>query len=348
MNRIGLLTLGRGLDLAGRRWPVISIGYVFLVAMASTFIAAVMSETPFSVWFKDTPYLLVTVLILFVVLGILWDGSLISLGLVCELLTRHAHVRATASMTVEAMRRLRFFTCGMQPLVMVLLTMFAILGTSNITLISLKLLGQVTSWRDPWLWQVEGPAIEWIATLPINVSAWDKLYHSAWGIELLASFVLILVGRDARLVKLFGISLILLFYFGRFLGLLNPVMGPALYQPGLYQYLDGSLSEKAMRLVSEVMAQAPEKAMEKGGILLGGVSAMPSLHVAMVFVTAYWLAFANRWTALATVPWVVAVWISTVVLGWHYVLDGAGGIVLGIGCLWMTNRLFGETRVLAE
>jgi membrane-associated phospholipid phosphatase len=66
---------------------------------------------------------------------------------------------------------------------------------------------------------------------------------------------------------------------------------------------------------------------------------MPSLHVAMVALTAYWLATAKRWTMFITVPWVLLVWTSTVILGWHYILDGVGGIILGAACAWATHQI---------
>jgi membrane-associated phospholipid phosphatase len=93
-----------------------------------------------------------------------------------------------------------------------------------------------------------------------------------------------------------------------------------------------------MREVAAIMAQSPEQAIHRGAVLLGGVSAMPSLHVAMVAVTAFWLAMAKRWTLYITGPWVLLVWTSTVVLGWHYVLDGAGGILLAVLCAVLTSR----------
>lgn len=67
-----------------------------------------------------------------------------------------------------------------------------------------------------------------------------------------------------------------------------------------------------------------------------GISAMPSLHIAV----AAWTAFVVRpkWIGLL---YVLAMWISSVHLGWHYVSDGLVGIA-GASLLW---KLAGFMRV---
>lgn len=309
------------------------------LAMMLTVVVAIAADAPFRLWFDDVPVILLIVLVLMGGMAIVWDGLLISAGLICDLSRDGQSPERKAILSVESVRRLRFFSCGLSPLAMIVATALAILGTSNITLISLRLLGFITHWRDPYLWTIEGPLIEWLTQLPIAVGAWDTLYHSCWGIELFAAFVLVLIGRGPRIILHYCLSLILLFYIGRFLGVINPVMGPALFRPELFGYLEGSVTGSALQLVASVMSQPPELAMERGGVLLGGISAMPSLHVAMVAVTAYWLIVAKRWTAWVSVPWVLLVWTATVVLGWHYILDGAAGLVLGAACIWMTYPL---------
>lgn len=316
------------------------VGALYAVCMLVTAALAGAVGSPFVLWFRDTPLLLGAMFVLILLMGVFWDGGLISLALITETLWRK-FARTPPPITVEAMRARRFFTCGPGPTVMLLATAITILGTSNITLVNLELLGDGdgTRWRDPFFWQLEGAFLRKIAALPIDTAAWDRLYHSAWGIELLAAFALVVIGRGPRIVLHYCVSMIVLFYVGRVLGVLNPVMGPAFHQPDVFAYLDGSTTGEAMRLVAGIMAAPAEQAVDSGGILLGGVSAMPSLHVAMVAVTAYWLWRAAHWTALITVPWVLLVWASTVLLGWHYALDGAGGIVLAAASAWLASRL---------
>jgi membrane-associated phospholipid phosphatase len=58
------------------------------------------------------------------------------------------------------------------------------------------------------------------------------------------------------------------------------------------------------------------------------VAAFPSLHAAYPTLGALALWQVSRRTALFMVPWCLAVWFSVVILGQHYVVDVAGGIIL--------------------
>ncbi len=315
------------------------VALIYATFTAVTVLLAQWAGSPFVPWFHDTALLLAALLGTLLLLGIVWDGSLVLLGLSAQSLRRALRRDNLGGLSVPGVRGIRFFTCGPAPIAMLLATALAILGTSNITLLSLELLVDTTRWRDPLLWELEGALLERLAGAGISVGAWDKLYHSAWGIEVVAAFALIVVGRGPRIILHYCVSMIILFYIGRLLGVINPVMGPAFFRPDLFAYLEGSASAEAMSLVSGILHASPNQALASGGVLLGGVSAMPSLHVAMVAVTAYWLARASRWTIPFTVPWVLLVWTSTVVLGWHYIVDGAGGIALGAICVWLTTRL---------
>lgn len=246
--------------------PLVSVVVIlalYVLVTLVTGISAVVIGSPFTLWFKDTELLLAAVVVLFVVLGVVWDGLWILVGLISETLGPWTLPGQDAPLTVEWARQIRFFTCGLAPTIMVVMTAFVILGTSNITLLSLKLVGNVTAWRDPILWAIERPLFEGLTRLPINTAAWDRLYHSAWAIELLAAFILVLVARGPRIVVHYCVSMILLFYVGRWLGLLNPVMGPAFYRPETFEYLRGSVTAVAMREVAVLFRRVRNKQFTK-------------------------------------------------------------------------------------
>jgi hypothetical protein len=303
-----------------------------------------MVGAPFVPWFKDTFLLLLVVFLHMVFFAIIWDGTLVAVGLGSEWLRRITVDRFGGSVSVASMRKKRFLTCGPWPTLIVVLTAFAVLGTANVTLISLELLHRSPGWNDPFFWKLEKGIFQWLTRLSINPQPWDKLYHSSWTVVLLAAFAITLFGRGTRLLLPYGLCMVLLFYGGRFLGLLTPVMGPAFYRPELFGYLKGSISDSAVDYIREMMALVPTDSAHKSGILIGGISAMPSLHVAMVAATAYWLAVSNRKTVFFTLPWVLLIWTSTAILGWHYVLDGAGGIALAAACVPCTRWLLRMVR----
>lgn len=321
-------------------WRGIGIIVVlYLLFSGLTAAIAYLVGAPFVVLFKHTWLTLLVVFLYVGILGIIWDGALIYLGVVAGALSRRQPHRLFLSLLLDFTKRMRFFSCGFWPQLLLLATAFSIYGTGNITLISLTLNASATNWLDPLYWGIEEPLIRWLISFPINTQAWDLLYHSCWGIELFAFVALVVLGRDTRIVLQYCVSMILLFYVGRFAGVFNPVMGPAFYQPELFGYLSGSVTDSAMQSVREILEIGAQQATDKSGLLLGGVSANPSLHIGMVTLTSIWLASANRFTLLVTLPWVLLVWTSTVVLGWHYALDGVGGILLALCCALSTRWL---------
>ena len=70
-----------------------------------------------------------------------------------------------------------------------------------------------------------------------------------------------------------------------------------------------------------------------------GISAMPSMHVAMVVLAA--MVLWRRSKPLGMVCWVYAagIQIGSVVLGWHYAIDGYAGALLALGCWWGSRWL---------
>lgn len=71
-----------------------------------------------------------------------------------------------------------------------------------------------------------------------------------------------------------------------------------------------------------------------------GVSAMPSLHVAtsvlFILLAKDW---GQRWFLYFTVPFALLILIGSVMLGWHYAVDGYVGAALAVLCWWGAGKL---------
>lgn len=86
--------------------------------------------------------------------------------------------------------------------------------------------------------------------------------------------------------------------------------------------------------------------LHAGGDIGGGISAMPSLHVAAAcWIALVWNAFDRRLGVLG-LAYALVILIGSVMLGWHYVVDGLAGIGI-TGLAWVVAprivRVFGSS-----
>ena len=77
----------------------------------------------------------------------------------------------------------------------------------------------------------------------------------------------------------------------------------------------------------------------KGGVAIGsGISAMPSMHVAIATLFALVCWRVRRWLGVAMSAYALAIMIGSVQLGWHYAIDGYVGAAGMIAIWWGTGR----------
>lgn len=76
-----------------------------------------------------------------------------------------------------------------------------------------------------------------------------------------------------------------------------------------------------------------------------GISAMPSLHVAIVFFGTL-IAFTtwNKLVKIASILFLIVIWFGSVHLGWHYLTDGAVSIVLVLAIWFSARWIVGKFR----
>jgi len=315
---------------------LIAILVLLVVMSALTASVAALVDAPFTLWFSDTPLLLAAVGVLLLLASLPWDATLIALGLNAALYARTT--RGESLSPLALWRRSGFFTAApVGTLVIVLVSAYAILQTSNITLIALTMLNRgITHWRDATLWRIEAPLFAFLERMPLHVAFFDGLYHMSWFVLIAVCCTFVIRERNVRLLLHFCLGMIITFYIGRLAGSFDPVMGPAFFKPERFRYVSDSATGLMMRSIATTMALPPKDAA-LSGILVGGVAAMPSLHLALVTVTTFWLAKLRRRTLLASLPWVALIWLATLAVGWHYALDGVGGIALALLCVPLTK-----------
>jgi membrane-associated phospholipid phosphatase len=68
-------------------------------------------------------------------------------------------------------------------------------------------------------------------------------------------------------------------------------------------------------------------------IFAGGISAMPSMHVAMATLFALVCWRTRRWLGIVMATYAVIIQIGSVHLAWHYAIDGYAGS-LGMLLIW--------------
>ena len=114
-------------------------------------------------------------------------------------------------------------------------------------------------------------------------------------------------------------------YFGRVTGLADPFVP-------LMSYLhEASRSHAVWALEAQEMLWHNYSLRE---VALGsGISAMPSMHVAMATLFALVCWRTKRWLGIAMTIYAIVIMIGAVHLGWHYAVDGYAS-ALGIMLIW--------------
>jgi hypothetical protein len=190
-------------------------------------------------------------------------------------------------------------------------------------------------WADPLLANMEAAlfgADAW-RLLPAQNDVIDLAYL-LWPLILCLAFVVTYFrgqpDREALLLSFF-LSVGLLGTFGQYL---LPSGGPIFWERlGHGPRFNDLVTSDHARRISDMLWIAYE---ERTVRFAAGISAFPSIHVA----TTMWLALALRHWA----GWIYlgAIFAGSIMLGWHYSLDGIAGAIGAIGCYMLARKLIGS------
>lgn len=177
-------------------------------------------------------------------------------------------------------------------------------------------------WYDAALWKIEEPLFRMLMGSWLDVpEVWDHIYVIFWPYIFLAFAIVFRTANTQRFILL-TMAFVISFYLNGVINLMFPTAGPAFYRPELF-HLAGTVSSEAQEMLRNYMAG---EVLQNG--MIPGTRAMPSLHVGITGMVAWFVVREKPWTSWLLVPWLLLTWLSTVMLGWHYALDGPGGLVV--------------------
>jgi hypothetical protein len=194
-----------------------------------------------------------------------------------------------------------------------------------------------------------------------TISSWIlQQFYIYWYVLMWVSLVFVTFRADLRRLRThylvaFSLSFILVGTVG---ALFMSSAGPCYYgwitgEPDVF----APLMERLHTLDTELRAMTPPRSLsalllqdylreayESGAIVLGGgISAMPSMHIAVAVLLAQAGYTYKRWTGHLLSPFVVVIWIGSIHLGWHYAVDGLVSLFLTIAIWnlsgWVVERL---------
>ncbi|WP_168222912.1 phosphatase PAP2 family protein [Oceanicola sp. D3] len=197
---------------------------------------------------------------------------------------------------------------------------------------------------DPWVW----------AHGLIGMGEGQKLflaYTTLWGVwALLFPVILVVVDSDRARVKRFMILFLSAWVLlGNVVAFGGLSVGPIFYDrllggerfAGLIAVLnDGGIQQTTIGMTQDALWRLYSQGAESIG---SGISAFPSVHVAVASVAAFYLAERSRWLALPGFGYLALVLFLSVYTGYHYAVDGYASILV-IGALWAALKWHAAAR----
>jgi hypothetical protein len=191
---------------------------------------------------------------------------------------------------------------------------------------------------DPW--RLLQPALGY----PIITAALAILYHAWFALVYPGGLIFLYAKRAEAVRRQYFLSFMLVWFLGGFVlaaGMssvgpcfLEPIMGDSRFADQM-AYLNAA-NEQIPIVVLNVQNMLLNNYALRGPGHGAGITAMPSMHVAMAFL--FWLAIRRVSPVLGR--WLfgffLVTWISSVHLAYHYAVDGLVSIVL-VGIAWRAS-----------
>ena len=191
---------------------------------------------------------------------------------------------------------------------------------------------------------------QWLITHSsrLGLRFWDFIYD-LFGTFLFVSMMIALHREGTRGGARLVLGLAIGLFSSVLIALLYPTLGPLFVHPEWFTALDGTETAQ----LAAYLTRTAQHYADAPGVrhAVAGIAAMPSYHVvSWTCGLACWRHLPRPLFAFGCLL-VLLNWISTVVLGWHYALDGAAGVGLAlVACQlarWILPRANSDTSVNA-
>jgi hypothetical protein len=225
-------------------------------------------------------------------------------------------------------------------------------GASMLLPLKLAIPHEIPFWIDQPLASAERGLFGTDAWIPLDrMFGWaavpiDRIYAFWLPVHLAAFFAVLVVPPSpvkSRALITFSLAWLLL---GGIAATLLSSAGPIFFDRLLggdrFALLSQTLQSRGARLALAESNAMWRSYLEGHSGMISGISAAPSLHVAM----SVWIYLAARTmaprAALLALSYAIFIWVASVQLGWHYASDGLigaiGMVVIWIGAgKWMAN-----------
>ena len=200
---------------------------------------------------------------------------------------------------------------------------------------------------DPWriTHAVFGPAVS---------AGWAWAYSVGWGLTLFFCAAFVSLFGEQRQVAVYFTAMIASWLIGGVLMAYGtPAAGPVfahLFEPALtdrFEPLRSSLNallpvDSSIRTTQAYLASSANSAL---AVKAGGISAMPSMHLAActIYVMA---AIGTRWLVPALLFWLV-IFVGSIHFGYHYAIDGIAAAAISVPCWRLAEAFYSEPLATA-
>ena len=192
---------------------------------------------------------------------------------------------------------------------------------------------------------------EWLLPMLGSPEAllFTNVAYNIWFLVILFCFFWFCYAKaDTHLRQRYLIAYFSLWFLGTcVLGTFFSSAGPCFYAlvvPGTDPYAGLLATLKSANSIYPIWAVPTQETLWQSHLAghgeVEGVSAMPSLHVAtsvlFILLAKEW---GQRWFLYFTIPFALLILAGSVVLGWHYAVDGYAGAALAVLCWWLAGKL---------